>query len=349
MPKASVDITTASREEIAGLLAEWGLALAEGDAFTKCYGGFSGSNYACTLADGRRVLLKCTNDQPSADVEAQVAALLFLKQAASAPPTCYPWALAAAGAGHVSMSTGSPSIVLDFLEGAPADKVLQAGGAAITELLFGGAGSALAKLHSVPLPSAEALASTGIRDAGGPGRYPGADPAAACFVGMQEQLVEEFAASETLAGHPFLPLHAAQVPALAKTMAADVPRGLLHGDPFLDNLLAKESGEVVGWVDWEDVAIGPLMFDVCVSQPAGLTCTHAACTTRLAQEVLHNKSSGGALLAGAAASSAAATGAWRGRTTRSTSPGSARCSAPTARGSAPSQLRRGSSSSRSCG
>ena len=267
MPKASVDITTASREEVAGLLAEWGLALAEGDAFTKCYGGFSGSNYACTLADRRRVLLKCTNQQPRADVEAQVAALLFLKQAASAPPTCYPWALAAAGAGHVSMSTGSPSIVLDFLEGAPADKVLQAGGAAITELLFGGAGSALAKLHSVPLPSAEALASTGIRDAGGPGRYPGADPTAACFVGMQEQLVEEFAASETLADHPFLPLHAAQVPALAKTMAADVPRGLLHGDPFLDNLLAKESGEVVGWVDWEDVAIGPLMFDVCVSQP----------------------------------------------------------------------------------
>ena len=75
-------------------------------------------------------------------------------------------------------------------------------------------------------------------------------------------------------------------------MAADVPRGLLHGDPFLDNLLAKESGEVVGWVDWEDVAIGPLMFDVCVSQPAALRAcgldmhTHAACTTRLAQEVL---------------------------------------------------------------
>ena len=47
-----------------------------------------------------------------------------------------------------------------------------------------------------------------------------------------------------------------------ETMKADVPRGLLHGDPFLDNLLAKDTGEVVGWVDWEDVAIGPLMFDV---------------------------------------------------------------------------------------
>ena len=65
-----------------------------------------------------------------------------------------------------------------------------------------------------------------------------------------------------VAGHPFTTLHAEQVPALAAAMQVDVPRGLIHGDPFLDNLLAKDSGEVVGWVDWEDVAVGPLMFDV---------------------------------------------------------------------------------------
>ena len=55
MPKASVDITSASREEIEALLLEFGLeGLSE---FTKCFGGFSGSNYACTLTDGRRLLL----------------------------------------------------------------------------------------------------------------------------------------------------------------------------------------------------------------------------------------------------------------------------------------------------
>lgn len=57
-------------------------------------------------------------------------------------------------------------------------------------------------------------------------------------------------------GHPFTTLHAEQVPALAAAMQVDVPRGMIHGDPFLDNLLAKDSGEVVGWVDWEDVAVG---------------------------------------------------------------------------------------------
>jgi aminoglycoside phosphotransferase (APT) family kinase protein len=46
-------------------------------------------------------------------------------------------------------------------------------------------------------------------------------------------------------------------------MQADIPRGLIHGDPFIDNLLVRElTGEVVGWVDWEDVACGPLLFDV---------------------------------------------------------------------------------------
>ena len=82
MPKASVDITTASREEIEALLAEFGLG-GQLDSYQKCYGGFSGSNYACVLADGRKLLLKCTNDQPREDVAAQVAALLFLKRSLS--------------------------------------------------------------------------------------------------------------------------------------------------------------------------------------------------------------------------------------------------------------------------
>ena len=328
MPKVDVDINVASREEIEGLLADFGLVQAPAvtavddplsplsmlplqpatggqdpagvttavalDAdmplsptsmlplqpalvarqdtlkeFRKCYGGFSGSNYACTLSSGKRLLLKCTNDQPKADVEAQVGALLFLKLAPTAPSTCYPWPLAgkqprsANASDYVSMRTGSPSIVLDFLAGAPADKVLQAGGAPIVQALFAGAGAALAKLHNVPLPGDAELAAVGMRDAGGPGRYPGRDPAAACFVGRQQEFVGEFAADARLTGHPFPPLHAAQVPELVETMQADVPRGFLHGDPFLDNLLAEEgTGDVVGWIDWEDVAVGPLLFDV---------------------------------------------------------------------------------------
>jgi hypothetical protein len=126
----------------------------------RCYGGLSGSNYACTLADGRRVLLKCANDQNAVDIIAQVAptlmgcarlrrlstvdarlcrprlqvaGLLFFKLASAGGGggvrTCLPWPLAGRegsgdAADYVSVSERkSPAIVLDFLPGRPADKV----------------------------------------------------------------------------------------------------------------------------------------------------------------------------------------------------------------------------------
>jgi aminoglycoside phosphotransferase (APT) family kinase protein len=174
-----------------------------------------------------------------------------------------------AASDYVSMSYGnSPSIVLDFLEGRPADKVLVLGDATdptISERVVTGAGAALAALHAVPLPDSSELAGTGLRDAGGGGSntYPGPDPAAACNVGQHKQFAAEFAQVDCVVhGHPFIALHAEQLDALVATMEQPLPRGLIHGDPFMDNLLAKDTGEVVGWVDWEDVCIGPLMFDV---------------------------------------------------------------------------------------
>lgn len=43
----------------------------------------------------------------------------------------------------------------------------------------------------------------------------------------------------------------------------DIPMGILHGDPFLDNvLICEDSGEFRGFVDFEDVCVGPVLFDV---------------------------------------------------------------------------------------
>jgi hypothetical protein len=144
-------------------------------------------------------LLKVTNDQPKEDVESQVAALLLLQRAVEAPPTCYPQPRAD-GIGHVSMVGGSPSILLDFLDGMPADKVVVAATAAgdvggdggVVARVLRGAGSALGKLHTVPVPSEAELAAASIRDAGGPGRYPGVHPAAACNVGFQQDYAAEW-------------------------------------------------------------------------------------------------------------------------------------------------------------
>ena len=38
--------------------------------------------------------------------------------------------------------------------------------------------------------------------------------------------------------------------------------GICHGDPFLDNAIVNQGCEFVAWVDFEDVAVAPLIFDI---------------------------------------------------------------------------------------
>lgn len=56
----------------------------------------------------------------------------------------------------------SPSIVLDFLEGSPADKVMVGGDLAVQERVVNGAGAALAGLHAVPMPDEAEITAAGI-------------------------------------------------------------------------------------------------------------------------------------------------------------------------------------------
>ena len=42
----------------------------------------------------------------------------------------------------------------------------------------------------------------------------------------------------------------------------ELAKGLLHGDPFLDNIVVDQRGVVAGIVDWEDAAQGPLIMDL---------------------------------------------------------------------------------------
>jgi len=44
--------------------------------------------------------------------------------------------------------------------------------------------------------------------------------------------------------------------------SAKLPSGVLHGDPYPDNLLHSMATGISTFVDWEDVGRGPLVFDV---------------------------------------------------------------------------------------
>eukprot|EP00948_MAST-09A_sp_MAST-9A-sp1_P000124 g124.t1 len=42
-----------------------------------------------------------------------------------------------------------------------------------------------------------------------------------------------------------------------------VPLGFIHGDPFLDNcMVSKTKGEFASWIDFEDLTLGPMVYDV---------------------------------------------------------------------------------------
>ena len=72
------------------------------------------------------------------------------------------------------------------------------------------------------------------------------------------------------------------MPALLRSMALDLPVGFLHGDPFLDNILVDpQSGAVAGFVDLEDVTVGPCLFDadegvICGDGPIPVEPNHGA-------------------------------------------------------------------------
>ena len=73
------------------------------------------------------------------------------------------------------------------------------------------------------------------------------------------------AASEHTRAHAFFTeFYPPRLDTLVKAMENnDLPTGILHGDPFLDNALVNpQTGRFSGFVDFEDATTGPLLFDV---------------------------------------------------------------------------------------
>jgi len=73
-------------------------------------------------------------------------------------------------------------------------------------------------------------------------------------------------ASEHARRHPYVvEFYPPRLAELSDAMAGcdDLPQGVLHGDPFLDNAMVDpRTGRFVGFVDFEDATTGPLLFDV---------------------------------------------------------------------------------------
>ena len=76
-----------------------------------------------------------------------------------------------------------------------------------------------------------------------------------------------------LSAHPFTAFIFARLERMRgvlKRAGAELPSGLVHGDPFLDNLLVDASSlEGTALLDWEDSTMGPYAFDLATSVVGG--------------------------------------------------------------------------------
>ena len=152
-----------------------------------------------------------------------------------------------------------------MVDGLAADKVIAAGWS--REAVLHAVGEGLGQLHCVapptgwdavlPLPSAPSK------------RAAAATSASTCRVRSRSIFA---ASAKALKGHAFLPFYERELASMrAAYNASGLPTGVLHADPFLDNVLVSPaSGALAGFVDLEDVCLGPLLFDVAC-------CACAAC------------------------------------------------------------------------
>eukprot|EP00308_Calcidiscus_leptoporus_P021935 CAMPEP_0119357268 /NCGR_PEP_ID=MMETSP1334-20130426/5689_1 /TAXON_ID=127549 /ORGANISM="Calcidiscus leptoporus, Strain RCC1130" /LENGTH=352 /DNA_ID=CAMNT_0007371471 /DNA_START=39 /DNA_END=1097 /DNA_ORIENTATION=- len=264
MAKAEVAVQHHSAEELAQVLSFYDFTHPL-KAHTRLYGGYSGSNYRVEDTDGRVFVLKLCHSYSDEDVEA-VASLMAHVRAQGVHCACA--ALPRSdGDGHtLSTADGTPCCLLTWVEGKPADKVMATG--VVAEKVLREIGRGLGMIHSV--------------SAGKEGQFRTYMQGGACDV--RKHISDEYAAalasSADVEGHDFLPFYEAQATQLRIAMStAELPEGVLHGDPFLDNVLVDGvDGSLAGFVDFEDACVGPLLFDVA--------CCACACCFRQSDNAL---------------------------------------------------------------
>ena len=262
MAKEPISKISLSRDEVSALVAQFGFPLPLAETAV-LFGGYSGTSIKVVSETGERAVLKVCHGYSAEDAEAQ-AAIAVHARAHGFAHACTALPVAGGGARHTVALPGvdaTPAMLLSWVEGVSADKVVAAGAVSPAAVLRS-LGAGLAGLHSVPVDAAAARALRPLERGG------------ACDVAkhLSGEIHRTLAASPHARDHAFFPFYERQLGLLRAAMATEgLPRGLLHGDPFLDNaLVSAADGSLAGWVDLEDVAVGPTLFDVAC-------CACAAC------------------------------------------------------------------------
>jgi homoserine kinase type II len=229
--------TPLSDHDLAGLLAAWGLppperALAEPK-------GSVNTNYHL-WAGGRRWFLRLNEGKTAADVAFEAEVLRFLE--AEGFPSAR---LVPAGSGAASVEVrGKPAMLFAFVAGEELERP------DVTAAHCRKVGAQLGRLH--------ALASRFGPSRENPYRWTRVE-------GWVKGLEPDGLGDEQV--RPWVPLLREELERSRELPAA--PRGLCHGDLFLDNVLWS-GGELAALLDWEMSCVDAFAYDLAV-------CLHAWC------------------------------------------------------------------------
>lgn len=254
MVKAAVDLRNDTIDDLSELLQNW-IKDSSIVSFTILRGGYSGTNYRIRCSNDEEYAMKICNGYESEEIEEQALATAFLrlndfKNSCSA----YPLLDSTKSLKYVSLTRDNqPVLLLSFLKGIAADYLLE-NGLMDHDTLLSSVGKTLAMLHSV--------SGKGFDDV----RY--FLDKGACFVGkhvknVYKDLFKSSSVDDYILSHPFIDFYFKHVDNLVENVTiTSLPIGILHGDPFLDNVLIDIESGFVGFVDFEDVSRGTLLFDV---------------------------------------------------------------------------------------
>ena len=216
--------TTLSTSELARIVAQYPIGTSL--KLEEMPGGFGNSNFKLTTTDGE-FLLKICDEKDSAELNMQIALLQHLRQ--HAYPTVYP--ILTTDQKPLIHETFGSVMLYPFLQGEeprPSPNILAH------------LGEALAKLHRIP-PIA------GL-------------PRFAMGISQMRPFLQEVQDTK-FATHPFVGSLKSQLEELKPHLNAPLPKGLLHGDLFLDNTLF-DGEDMVAILDFEEGCYDTLLIDI---------------------------------------------------------------------------------------
>lgn len=147
----------------------------------------------------------------------------------------------------VRVIEGFPCVLMNFISDAVAgDVAVEQMGIPRSKVLYA-VGIVLAQLHSVAVSENCAIESY---HAGG---------AVELYKHQMGGFLDKI---QSLGNAEFSEWYASELSSWPELFTKNFHTGIVHGDPFMDNVMVYSDGSLAGLVDFEDACIGPVVFDI---------------------------------------------------------------------------------------